>query len=180
MKGLIVSLIIFVLYVLSTIVLSHLLKPRRHGKVLLYPIFAWLPVYFILFYGTPADFYILSPAWMAKTRWLDAAFGAIVYLLNCHSFFDFFFGFNGGFSMSLLLEVLRSGSSGVDSETIIRGYYNADGTDKIYSWRVPGLVEKGYLQIQPGTGQCQLTTKGRNLARITLLLKRLLNLGAGG
>ena len=180
MKGLIVSLIVFALYVLSTVVLSQIIRPRRHGKLLLFPIFGWMPAYFLLFFLTPADFYFLPDGWMAQPTWLDAAFGFVVYALNCHSFFDFFFGFNGGFSMSLMLEILRAGPQGATSEQIIKGYYNEDGTDKIYGWRVPRLVETGYVRIEPETGACQLKPKGLAITRLAIALKRMLNLGAGG
>ena len=180
MKGLILSLIVFAFYVLSTIVLSHLLHPRRHGRLLLYPIFAWIPVFFLLYVKTPADLLFLPPSWQAGNRTLDMAFGFFVYLLNCHSFFDFFFGFNGGFSMSLLLEILRADQQGMKAETLIAGYYNPDGTDKIYGWRVPQLVDKKYVVIEPHTNACRLTPKGRFLAGVAIVLKRILNLGEGG
>ncbi|HBA83879.1 MAG TPA: hypothetical protein DCZ95_07290 [Verrucomicrobia bacterium] len=180
MKGLIVSLIIFAVYVLSTIVLSHILKPKTHGKILLYPIFAWMPVYFLVYFLTPANFPGLPSAWMAKTVWLDVTFGFVVYVLNCHSFFDFFYGFNGGFSMSLMLEILRAEPSGIVSDEIVKGYYNPDGTDKIYGWRVPHLIETGCIRIEPATGACRLTTKGLVIARTAIALKGMLNLGAGG
>ncbi len=180
MKGLILSLMVFAGYVVSTMVLSHILRPQRHGRLLLFPIFAWMPVFFVLYLKTPADLWVLPPSWMASRPWLDMTFGWFVYALNCHSFFDFFYGFNGGFSMSILLEILRTGPQGLQTDTLIEGYYNPDGTDKIYAWRVPQLVVKKYVLLDPHSGAAALTAKGRLLARVAILLKRILNLGEGG
>lgn len=180
MKGLLLSLATFACYVLSTMVLSHVLRPRRHGRLLLFPIFGWIPVYVAAFLLTPADLGFLERPWMVTSRGLDLAYGLVVYLLNCHSYFDFFFGFNGGFSMSLLLEIARAGKDGIPTPDLAAGYFTADGLDKIYGWRLPRLQETGYLRIEPATGCCQLTPKGIATARLALALKRMLNLGAGG
>jgi hypothetical protein len=180
MKGLIVSLAIFVLYVISTMLLAHVLKPKRHSKLFFPAAAAWSPVYFLVYFLTPADLGFLAPAWMAKPLWLDAVYGYVVFLLNAHSYIDFFFGFNGGFSMSLMLELLRSGERGLATANLVGRYRRADGVDTIYGWRLPRLAETGYIAMDPQSGVCRLTGKGRAVARLTWLLKRILNLGAGG
>ena len=63
MKGLILSLLVFVLYVGSTAVAAHGLRPRGHLRVFL---LAFLPCgvgYFILYTVTPRDLCFLPPTW---------------------------------------------------------------------------------------------------------------------
>ena len=129
---------------------------------------------------TPADLGFLPRAWTASLPAVDLLYGLVVYFLNAHSYIDFFFAFNGGFSMSLMLELLQAGEKGLSTEEIISGYRLPDGGDKIYGWRLPRLEETGYITIDPQTNVCRLTAKGRVVAALTRILKRFLNLGRGG
>ena len=180
MKGLVISLALFVIYVLVTIVLSHGLRVRQHAKLFFSAVLAFSPIYFILFALTPSDCFILPATWLSNAAWLDITVGYLVFLLNCHSYIDFFYGFNGGFSAALLLEMLRTGDPGLDMDHFIRRFHCADGTDKIFGWRLPGLEASGYIRQDGPTGMYQLTHKGLIVARLAWFLKRLLNLGAGG
>ncbi|MCX6992233.1 MAG: hypothetical protein NT011_03720 [Kiritimatiellaeota bacterium] len=180
MKGLLISLALFVIYVLVTIILSHGLRVRQHAKLFFSAALAFSPIYFILFALTPSDCFILPATWLSDRPCLDITVGYLVFLLNCHSYIDFFYGFNCGFSISLLLEMLWTGDHGLDTDHFIRRFHRADGTDKIFGWRLPGLEASGYIRQDGQTGMYQLTRKGLAIARLTLFLKRLLNLGAGG
>lgn len=180
MKGLVLSLVVFAGYALSIILLSHILRPKRHGRLFLFGAAGWTPVYFCLFLATPDDLYILSRGWMCSIRWLDLVYGYVVFILNCHSLMDCFFGFNGGFSTSLMRELLRAGPTGLSTQETIALYRRPNGTDAIYGWRVPRLEQTGYLVVDRATGMCRLTAKGRVVARLTSLCKRALDLGAGG
>lgn len=180
MKGLVVSIIVFAGYVISCVALSHLLRPKRHSMLFFPAALAWSPVYFALFFLTPADLGFLPSSWLTPLRALDAGYGYIIFLLNAHSFIDYFFGFNGGFSTSLMLEIFRAGEQGLSTGDLIGRYHHASGVDKIYGWRLPRLAETGYIAIDASTGICTLTPKGRAIARFTWFLKRFLNLGAGG
>lgn len=180
MKGLVISLALFVIYVLVTIVLSHGLRARHHAKLFFYAALVFTPIYFILFALTPSDCFILPTTWLSDVAWLNLTVGYLVFLLNCHSYIDFFYGFNGGFSTSLLLEMLRTGDPGLDTDHFVRRFHCADGTDKIFGWRLPGLKASGYIRQDEQTGMYQLTRKGSVVARLAWFLKRLLNLGAGG
>lgn len=180
MKGLIISLSVFVLYAVSTIIVSHIRKPERHSCLLFGAVAAWTPAYFIVFFLTPCNLYFLPQSWIAMPMWLDIAYGYAVFLLNCHSFIDFFYGFNGGFSMSLMLDILRSKGRGISSEDIIEGYRVTDGMDKIYGWRLPHLEQTGYIRTDPRSSACCLTAKGRIIAKVALFFKRFLNLDIGG
>ena len=180
MKGILVSLIMLAAYVLGVIVLAHLFKPKRHTTIFFPLLLASLPAYFGVYALLPADLGFLSAAWMGSPGWLDALVGAGVLVLNVHSFIDYFFGFNGGFSTSMMLMIYRAGTEGLTAREITAGYTAPDGTDKIMGWRVPKLQEDGYVTVEPDTGRCDLTPKGLAVARLADFLKRCLNLGAGG
>ncbi len=180
MKGLLVSLVAFALYVLLTAVLSHILKPK-HPARLFFPTVCFLaPSYFAIYFLTPADLFFLPESWQGGPTWLDMTYGLVVYLLNCHSYIDFFFGFNGGFSMSMMLEILRSDGGVLTVEQLTSRYFTEDGEDKIYGWRLPHLEATRCATIDRATGKCELTAKGRLVARTAIALKRFLNLGTGG
>jgi hypothetical protein len=179
MKGLLLSLLAFLFYVASTIAISHLVRFQRHSKLFLPAIVAWTPVYFALYWLTSPTLGFLSEPWVATHSRLDAIYGYVVFLLNVHSYMDFFFGFNGGFSASMLVQLKKS-RGGLTAEQIIARYRKPDGTDKIFAWRLPRLAETGYLTIDPVSRRCRLTAKGRLIAGLGSLCKNILNLGKGG
>lgn len=177
MKGLLVSLLVFVAYVPVSALLSHLLRVRRHGK-LFFPLMALsVPCYAALFWWLPPDLGFLDPAWQATHAWVDAATGAVILVLNIHSFIDYFFAFNGGFSTSLLL-LIRRGCR--DAGDLVAQFRGQDGLDKIYGWRIPFLQTKGYATIDPRTRVCRLTQRGERAAKLGIMAKRFLNLERGG
>jgi len=180
MKGLIISLITFILYILVTAILAHLIKPRHIGKLFFPSVPLWAPVYFILYFITPADLYVLPATWLTSVKALDVTYGFVVYLLNCHSYIDFFFGFNGGFSMSLLFEIIRSKDQVATREDLVKEYFTDDGFDKIYNWRLPHLENAECIEMNAGRDSCHLTSRGRRIAVVTKCLKRILNLREGG
>ena len=181
MKGLTLSLALFAVYVMTTAILSHILRPRRHSKLFSPTIVLFGLLYGLVYWLTPGNLGFLPPGWMAAPLWLDALAGLVVLLFNYFSYIDWFFGFNGGFSMSLMLELLRTDNRGLSTEELIRRYALNNGSgDKILGWRVPRLEETGYIIQDRQTGIYQLTLKGRAAAWLTFISKRLLNLGAGG
>ena len=138
-------------------------------------------LYIVVFWITPQNLYFLPAGWIGEPGWLDAISGLVILILNCLSYINWFFGFNGGFSMSLLLELWRTANQGLSTEELVRRYVLTNaGIDKILGWRVPRLEETGYIIKDPQTGVFQLTPKGRIVAWLTLISKRMLNLGAGG
>src|SRR3954471_16199350 len=100
MKGLFLSLAVFVLYVVSTAIVSHVVRFERHSRLFLPALAAWLPIYVLFYFLTPNTLGVLPQNWTATYPALDAVYGAVVLTLNVHSYMDFFFGFNGGFSTS--------------------------------------------------------------------------------
>lgn len=180
MKGLAISLIVFIVYVVITALWSHIFRPRGHAKLFFPAVLIFTPVYFFAYWLTPPNAYCLPATWLSEPLWLDLTAGYFVFLLNCHSYIDFFYGFNCGLSTSLLLEMLRTGDRGLDTAHFIRRFHCADGTDKIFGWRLPGLATSGYIRQDGPNGMYQLTRKGLIVARLAWFLKRLLNLGAGG
>jgi hypothetical protein len=176
MKGLIISLLVFAAYVPLSAILCHILKVKRHGRLFFPMMGLSVPVYVALFYLTPDDLGFLSPAWQATHTWVDALSGAVILVLNVHSFIDYFFAFNGGFSTSLML-LLRDGPR--TTEELVAAYRGEGGIDKIYGWRIHFLLKKGYITIDESR-VCRLTPRGVRAARIGIFAKRFLNLGRGG
>ncbi len=177
MKGVLLSFAAFLLYVVATALLSRILLVCRHAKLFIRTFLAAEAAYFLAYALTPANLWFLPARLLAPSPWLEILLGAFILALNFHSYFDWFFAFNGGFSTSLLLLLLRSRAS---SEELIAKFHDAGGRDKIYGWRLPRLEETGYLRINPATRVCSLTPKGRVVAILTRFIKRLLNLGHGG
>jgi len=179
-KGLILSTAVFVLYVFGTALICHVCKVKRHAKLFV-PALVFGELLFLLSYGsTPSDLWFLRTAWQANFPWLDVILGAFILFLNIHSYVDWFFGFNGGFSTSLMMLLLLNQTEGVATESLVSKYRGANGADKIYGWRIPRLEETGYMLINQQTHACTLTGKGRVVATLSQLIKKIFNLGPGG
>ena len=155
----------------------------------------------MLYAVTPENLCFLPQAWVSANRWFDMAYGFVIFLLNCHNFVDYFFGTCSGFSVSLLVAMLNAGRKptttddllamfNLESETersrVAPGVGPVDTplapheSDRIYAWRVPAMVKRGWIRKDTETQRYCLTNKGRIIALITLGLKRSMNLGEGG
>ena len=178
MKGFILSLVIFAVYAVTCMTLSHCFKPKRHSSLFFPVMLVFTPIYIIAFITTPPSLYVLPEHWQVSPAWMDLTYGLVVFVLNCHSFADMFFGFNGGFTTSLFYELLRS-KKPLTTDDIIKAYQTDTGEDKIYAWRIPYLVDKGYLTMESGKTYT-LTPKGHVIAKLTIFFKRVMNLGEGG
>lgn len=180
MKGLCLSLLAFVLLAVSAAVVSHLVRVERHSR-LFWPAFAvWTAIYFVLYFLTPPDLYVLPAATLAERSWLDMGYGFVVFFFNFHSLLDFFFAVNGGFSTCLMLEIKKAGDRGLSTGEIAGMLRAPNGEDKIYAWRIPRLVDTGYLRVGPLGKGVVLTRKGRLVAKVAKFAKRTLNLKSGG
>jgi hypothetical protein len=179
MKGLLLSAMVFVCYVVFTAILAHLLRVERHSRLFVPAAGLGGLAYAVAFLLLPAGLGFLPERWQAHLPWLDFLAGGVILVLNIHNYVDWFFGFNGGFSTSLMLLLYRAGGKGAGTEELIARYHGKDGIDKIYGWRVPRLEETGYIVISKD-GVCTLTEKGKRIARISAAIKKILNLGAGG
>ena len=119
------------------------------------------------------------------------AYGFAVLLLNCHSFVDFFFATCGGFSVSLLVAILNPGDKPITAADLSAKFkleeskaesrrMGPEESNRIYAWRLPYLVKRGWIRKDPQTERYSLTNTGRIIARIVHGLKRSMNLGEGG
>jgi hypothetical protein len=180
MKGLILSVAALVLYGLLTMVAAHVLRPRRHLKLFVFAMPVGVVAYLLLYWLTPADLYFLPGGWICTNQRLDLLYGLVVFLFNCHSFICAVFVACSGFSVSLLVAIHRAGTQLLSTEDLVAMFRTADGSDRIYGWRVPHLVQRGYLRKDPESGSYTLTPKGRIIARIACYLKRMMNLKSGG
>jgi hypothetical protein len=180
MKGVILSVVALAFYGLTVMAGAHLLRPQRHTGLFAVALLVSTPVYFVLYWITPADLWCLPQAWTCSIPWLDLLYGFVVFGLNVHSFVDTVIAGCSGFSVSLLVAILERPDRQATTEYLVAQFKPADGSDLIYGWRVPHLEKRGYLRVDPASGNCVLTAKGRFIARVARFLKRLMNLGAGG
>ena len=201
MKGLILSLLVLVFNVASVAAVAHVLRPKGYLCLFTVVSLAWGVGYAILYAVTPQDLYFLPQAWMCSDQRFDMAYGFVVFLLNCHSFVDYFYATCGGFSVSLLVAIRNAADKGattsdlsakfkLESEGRRRAVAPGVGpvdtpvapqeSDRIYAWRLPILLKRRWIQKDPSTGYYSLTTKGRMIARAVFGLKQSMNLGEGG
>jgi hypothetical protein len=180
MKGLLVSLVTLILYAASTMVVARLWHPRRNIYLFVSVGLAWIVGYAILYFATPANLYFLPKGWMCSNIWLDFFYGLIVFLLNCHTFVDCAVTACAGFSISLVVVILKAAGQTATTDELVAKYQLDGETDRIYGWRVPHLERRGYIRRDPKTGRYLLTPKGHIIAATTFFLKRILNLGEGG
>ena len=179
MKGLLISLLTFVLYGLTAAVVAHVTRPKAYLKMFVLTTIVWAPGYFLLYFLTPANLGCLPIAWQCSNREFDVGYGFVVFLFNCHTFVDCFFGFCTGFSVSLLVAILKAHGR-LSYDELVARFALEDGADRIYTWRLPYLQKIGWLNRDPVSGDYRLTGKGRILALIIFSLKRTMNLGKGG
>jgi hypothetical protein len=180
MKGLIISAVLFAAFVAFTALISHALKPRRYVIAFVYIFLLWSPLYFLCYMLTPRDLGFLKPSLLCSVAWVDMLYGYILFVLNFHSYIDFLGAFNGGFSTSLLVEVLRAGPEGCATQHLVAKYRRPGEGDAIYGWRIPLLAKGGWITVDTSSGIGRLTMKGTVVAHVAQLAKRLLNLGKGG
>ncbi len=179
MKGFFVSIVALAGFLVSAVLAARVFRPRRHLHLFVPTAALWGGGYVALYLLLPASAGFLPVDWQSADPVLDGVYGFIVYWLNVHTTVDVFFATCGGFSVSLLSAILRSGD-GMRTEALVELFQGGHSGDKIYNWRVPHLERQGYLFRDAGRGKYQLTKKGRLLAQLTSLLKRAMNLGKGG
>lgn len=180
MKGILLSLIAVGIVVVSSAVMAHVLRPRRH-----LPLFSLCSLvgalgYTALFAMTPSDLGFLAKGWQCESKKLDFVYGLAAYALNCHTWIDVFFATCGGFSSAILLVMRRSGRP-LNTEGVASAFRFAENNgDRIYSARIPNLVRWGYVRSETGGHRLQLTRKGRLVALAVRRIKSLMSLKAGG
>ena len=179
MKGILISLLAVLGFLITAIFAARLFRPTRHLQLFVPTALLWGGGYVALFLCVPASAGFLPLEWQSSSAWTDGLYGFIVYWLNIHTVVDVFFATCGGFSVSLLSAILRA-EGGLSTGALVEAFSGTQGGDKIYNWRVPHLERQGYLFRDANSGAYQLTPKGRLLASFTSFLKRLMNLGKGG
>ena len=77
-----------------------------------------------------------------------------------------------------MVELEKAGDTGLSMEELTAYFRGEAGADKIFGRRIPNLLQGGYIVKRDEI--ISLTRRGRNVARITLFLKRLVCAGEGG
>lgn len=169
------SLLALAMNMAASAILAHWFRPKRYLFLFAATSAVFGGVYVALFFLTPADLFFLPPSWMIANSRLDLVYGMAVFFLNCHTFVDCFFATCGGFSVALLVSMLKRPGKQMTASELVDLFSN-----RIYEWRVPRLIQGGWLRKKESGELYSLTPKGRAIAVITLTLKRLLNLDKGG
>ncbi|HUI07358.1 MAG TPA: hypothetical protein VL486_10185 [Verrucomicrobiae bacterium] len=180
MKGLLISLAALLTFAAMATVAPRLVRLKRDLQLLVYVSPLGAVAYFILFAVTPPDLGFLPKTWMCSSARVDLFYGFAVYVLNCHTLIDCLSASCGGFSVSLLIIILRQRGQPASTDVLLAKFRLGDQADSIYGWRLPHLEKRGYIRKDPLTGYYSLTLKGRVVAVVAHRLKRLMNLGEGG
>ncbi|OGV61845.1 MAG: hypothetical protein A2498_11070 [Lentisphaerae bacterium RIFOXYC12_FULL_60_16] len=173
MKGIILSVACLIAFLPCAMFASRLLNVTRHARLFFKLLLVISLAYVVTFLALPSDLGYLPDSLVSHYTTMDGLLGYIMLWLNFHSFLTTFYGINGGFSMCLLYEIYRSGPQGLSTESLAHKFQTADGTDKIHAWRLPRLIETGYIAQDPGHSLYTLTAKGAWVARLTLWLHRI-------
>lgn len=180
MKGLILSVFVFLLYLVSVIIACQLKQFERHSKLFLPVFIFFIPVYIVLYFITPENLWILPKILTTKYRYLELIYGLLLYVLNFHNQLDFFYTVNGGFSTCILVEIRKS-EKGLKKEEIVNMFKKpGESINKIFSWRLPRLAETGYINFDDKKGIVKLTSKGKIVAMLVKFLKTVLNVPKEG
>ncbi|MDP8247436.1 MAG: hypothetical protein P9M00_04815 [Candidatus Tritonobacter lacicola] len=178
MKGLILTLIWFVIFLTVTIVILRLRRRKKPFKFFMAVFIGTLPLFIFSYLMTPTDLYFLPSSFVEPCAIVDFLYGLVVYVLLFHNFWDFVYAGPMGFSAGLLVELERVGGRGGSTEELI-AYFRRDGqVDKIFGRRIPNLLHGGYIAMDNEV--VRLTRKGRVMANLTCFLKRLVCAGEGG
>jgi hypothetical protein len=178
MKGLVLALLWFVIFLAATVILLRVGPGRKPFRMFLAAFAATLPLYALSHFCTPPDLYVLPDRMREGCAAVDFAYGLGVYALLVHNFWDFVYAGPMGFSAGLMVDLECAGETGRTTDDLI-AYFNAgEGTDRIFGRRIPNLIAGGYL-LEEG-GALTLTNKGRLIAAMTRILKKLICAGEGG
>ena len=180
MKSLVLALLSLACYVIHTMAVCHFGRPKRHVHVFHGLLRVWLVILIVTYSVTPSNLWVLPHSPSEEFTVLGLIYSAACLVLGAFSYMALFYGLNGGFSTSLLLELWKRSPSGLTTQDILDLFHDPSGTDKIYAWRLPRLTECGYLTTDPASARIRLTPKGRTAARLGRLMKWFLHLGEGG
>lgn len=171
MKGLVVALLAFGLLVVLAVVLLRHYRGTRYFMVLLRAWGASQTVYAVLYWLAPADLGVLPGGWLEPSAALDFLNGVLILVLLFHSFWDALYTtVLTGFSGNLMVLLDRRG--GLTTDDILVEYGARDRLDRVLAWRLPKLLNGGYLAAD-GDGY-RLRPKGLFIGTVARYLKRAL------
>lgn len=171
MKGLLLAVLSFVILVGVSMSLLRLYRGKKYFKVFLIAFAFAVGMYSYLHWVFSHDLGFLPQSFLEPHATLDFVNGLLVLALFFHSFWDVVYttaltGFSGH------LTVLLACKGGLSRKEILSIYGANDEIDRVLAWRLPNLLQGGYLEAQ-GSG-FHLRPKGWAVARLTRLLKRML------
>ena len=145
--------------------LFRLTLPKSRALALLQLFAATLPVLALAHLLTPANLWVLPPMLVNPNAWVDVGFTVFLYGAA-------FFGgslqlYNlaeRGFSLTLMMDVARSGDQGMSLEDVRRCYSQGHGISWMFQKRIDDMQAGNLVTIEGGDVVVQ--ERGARIARI--------------
>lgn len=179
MKGLTLCAASFLGLALAVLVLLRFYRGKDYFKICLAGYLFALVSYSAGFILLPADLGFLPGRFLESLKPVDFFNGAFILTLLFQTFWNVSYAaFFTGFSANLMVTLFDAGEKGLSSSDYLRVYGIDSPLDRVMAWRVPSLVEGGYIAAE--TGGYRLLRKGKIVAAISSCLKKILDIRGGG
>lgn len=169
LKGILIALFCFILFLLIHVVLFHNRPIKKHFYTLVIIFSSLIPVYVLIYFLTP-DFLTDS----ASSTVVSFLNGIAIYIFLFFGYGHFYFLVARSLSVRMMIELENSPEKQLTFEQM-KEVYNPD--DLVWK-RLEQMVNANY--ITKNSGYYKNTRKGRYEARICKFLKEFLQLGPGG
>jgi len=175
MKALLIAAMM-TMVLLAGVSLVFRLRPSPHRvRQLVLVYLCCLGLAAVIWFGTPADLWILGRPFQTEPAWLDflvmlfffsaAFFGGVLQLYNLA---------DRGFSLRILLDIDVAPDGMSDAGRLVKAYGGGQGLDWMYRKRIDGLFEQALVRREGDA--IILTDKGRRAAELFLAARQFLRL----
>lgn len=179
MKGILLSLFVFILFILSSIIYLKAYRGKKYYRVFLAEAPFMFLLYLFLFRSLPDHLYFLAEPWVEPSALVDFWNGTFILGVLFFLFWDTMYAaFLTGFASEVLVRLFYERTHGLSLEALVGGFGGKEKIDHILSWRLPSLLKNRYI-VADGE-HYRLTSRGRAVARFALFLKQIFHLEEGG
>lgn len=179
MKGILLSLIAFLILLLASVLAVRHYRGRKYFHLFLaiFPFSCLL--YGLLFYGMPEDLYFLPRQWLEPSPLVDFGNGLLILFLLFHLLWDTAYAMIlTGFSSELAVRLFLHKEEGLSAEALLKEFGEDQEIDHILAWRLPNLLKSHYVVAEGNS--FRLLRKGKWIAAFSLFLKKLFNMDVEG
>lgn len=177
MKGLLLALGSAALLALVVTVIFRLRAVRWRAALLIRLFLASLPLFVLVYAGTPADLGLLSSALVEPHPGLELAYGLVVYaalffggLLQLYNLAD------RGCSLRILIDIAEAPDGRITEGDLPATYGGGRGFDAMLDKRIDGLLEQELIRLVDG--HFEPTPRGVLAIRLAEPLRTFLRLNA--